>query len=390
MARGKGEGSIRKRPDGVWEARIDVGRDATGKRNSKSVYGKTKKAVTDELTKLAAQKLDGVLVRNDQTTVAEFITRWLDDSAALKVRASTLASYTQVCRLHVTPKIGDVKLSKLSPSHVQNLLAEMTRAGKSARLVQMAYTMIRLSLSVGLKWGLVVRNVAEAADRPSVSRHEITPLTAEQAAKFLTAAKSDRLYAVYVLALATGMRQGELFGLQRDDVDIKAGTINVRRTLVELSGKITTNPPKTDKGRRLIELPQMAVTALVAHGERMLAEGLKDCDWVFSDTDGNPLRRQNVLRRSFMPILEASGLQGTRFHDLRHTSATLMLGAGTHPKVVQERLGHSQIGITMDTYSHCLPSMQKEAAVSLNLILEPPETTVKHPDSGEKHANGSD
>ena len=368
--RGKGEGLIRKRANGSWEARIDIGRDSNGARVRKSVYGKTKKEVTEALTKLSSQKLDGMLIHDDQTTVEQFIDRWLEDSAALKVRASTLASYKQICRLHITPKIGRLKLSKLAPSHVQHLLAEMTRDGKSPRLVQMAYTMIRLALSVGLKWGVIVRNVAEAVERPSVERHEITPMTDEHAAKFLKAAKSDRLYALYVLALATGMRQGELFGLQRDDVDLNAGTITVRRTLVELNGKITTNPPKTEKGRRLIELPQMAITALWDHKARMLAEGLAGSDWIFCDTDGSPLRRQNVLRRSFVPILSAAGLKGVRFHDLRHTSATMLLGAGVHPKIVQERLGHSQIGVTMDTYSHCLPSMQKEAAGKLDNVLK--------------------
>ena len=367
--RGKGEGSICQRPDGTWVAAINIGTDATGKRQRKYVYGKTKRDVAEKLTRLATQKLDGTLIRDDQTTVEQFITRWLDDAAALKVRASTLASYRQVCRLHVTDKIGSVKLAKLGPAHVQNLLAEMTRAGKSPRLVQMAYTMIHLALVTAVRWGLVVRNVAEAVDRPSVSKHEISPLTQEQAAELLKVAKSDRLDTLYVLALATGMRQGELFGLQWDDIDLKARTIAVRRTLVELGGTITTNPPKTDKGRRLIELPQMAVASLWGHKARMLTEGLAGSEWVFCDTEGHPLRRQNVLRRSFVPILKAAGLKGVRFHDLRHTSATLLMSAGVHPKVVQERLGHSHIGITMDTYSHCLPSMQKEAAGKLDSML---------------------
>jgi len=368
--RGKGEGSISQRSDGLWVGRLGAGTDATGKRLRKVVYGKTKKEAADKLTKLASQKLNGTLSTDDKTTVEQFIDRWLDDSASMQVRATTLASYKQICRIHVTPKIGKTKLSKLSPANVQNLLAEMSRSGKSPRLIQMAYTMIHLALSKAVKWGLVARNVAEAVDRPSVEKHEITPMNGDEILKFLKAAKTDRLYAMYVLALATGMRQGELFGLQRDDVDLNAATITVRRTLVELAGKISTNPPKTDKGRRLIELPKMATDELWRHGERMLAEGLGDCVWVFPDTDGNPLRRQNVLRRSFSPILKRAGLTNVRFHDLRHSSATLLLKAGVHPKVVQERLGHSQIGITMDTYSHCLPSMQKEAAGKLDSMLQ--------------------
>jgi integrase len=295
--------------------------------------------------------------------------RWLADSVTLTVRASSLASYRQIARIHITPKIGAVKLAKLGTAHIQNLIAEMTRANKSPRLVQMAYAVLHRALFVAVRWGLVIRNVAEAVDRPTVPKHEITPLNAEQAKSFLEAAEADRLYALYVLALMTGCRQGELFGLEWADIDLKAGTLMVRRTLVELGGKITTNEPKTAKGRRLIELPQMAVEALWQHKTLLLTEGLASCPLVFCDSVGSHLRRQNVLRRSFQPILKRAGLKDVRFHDLRHSSATLLLSAGVHPKIVQERLGHSQIGITMDIYSHVLPSMQREASGKLDGLL---------------------
>ena len=225
------------------------------------------------------------------------------------------------------------------------------------------------ALVTAVRWGLVIRNVAEAVDRPTVPKHEITPLDVEQAKKFLEAAESDRLHSLYVLALTTGCRQGELFGLEWSDIDLKAGTLMVRRTLVELSGKITTNEPKTAKGRRLIELPGMAVESLWQHKAKLMVEGLASCPFVFPDSEGNHLRRQNVLRRSFQPILKRTGLKDVRFHDLRHSSATLLLSAGVHPKVVQERLGHSQIGVTMDTYSHVLPTMQREASGKLDGLL---------------------
>lgn len=367
--RGKGEGSISRRPDGLWVARINIGTDATGKRKRQAVYGHTKKEVADKLTKLAAQKLDGTLIDNGRLTVGDYLDRWLADSVTLTTRASTLASYKQIARLHITPKIGSVKLSKLSAAHVQNLIAEMTRANKSARLVQMTYAVLHRALFVAVRWGLVIRNVTEAVDRPTVPEHEITPLTAEQAKLFLEAAETDRLYALYVLALTTGCRQGELLGLEWADLDLKAGTLMVRRTLVELGGNLTTNEPKTAKGKRLIELPEMAVEALWQHKARMLTEGLSACPLVFCDTEGNYLRRQNLRRRSFRPILIQSKLKGVRFHDLRHSSATLLLGAGVHPKIVQERLGHSQIGITMNIYSHVLPSMQREASGKLDGLL---------------------
>ena len=367
--RGKGEGSISQRPDGLWVARINIGTDATGKRKRKAVYGHTKKEVADKLTRLAHQKLDGTLVDSGRLTVSVFLERWLSDSSALTVRASTQASYQRIVRLHIVPKLGGVKLTKLCTAHVQNLMAEMIRAGKSPRLTQMAYAVLHRALTIACKWKLVSVNAADAADCPAVPKHEITPLNAEQSQRFLEAAEADRLASLYVLALTTGCRQGELFGLEWADVDLKAATLTVRRTLVELSGKLTTNEPKTSKGRRLIELPRLAVESLWSHKARLMAEGLAGCSLVFPDSEGNYLRRQNVLRRSLQPIVERAGLGHVRFHDLRHSSATLLLSAGVHPKVVQERLGHSKIGITMDVYSHVLPSMQVEASGKLDGLL---------------------
>ena len=259
--RGKGEGSIFQRADGTWCSIIETGCTADGKRTRKTIYGKTKKEVTDKLTRFQNQKLDGTLIPDDHTTTEEFIDWWLENSAATRVRESTLHSYRQVCRVHIKPKIGAVKLQKLAPAHVQGLVASMLRDGKSARLTQMTYTILHRALVVAVKQGMVVRNVADAIDRPNAPKHEIKPMSGEQVAKLLEAAESDRLFALYVIALATGCRQGELFGLEWDDIDLKAGTLQVRRTLVELSGKLSTNEPKTAKGRRMIPLPAMAVDA---------------------------------------------------------------------------------------------------------------------------------
>lgn len=368
--RGKGEGSIFKRKDGTWSARIEVGRDANGKRIRKDVYGKTKKAVTDELTRLQSQKSGGTLIPDDQKNMTTFLDWWLDNAAVLTVRPKTLEWYRQVCATHIKPKLGTVKLQKLTPTHIQNLIAEMARNKKSPRMRQIVYALLHRALVVAVKQGMIARNVVEAVDRPTVPKHEITPMTAEQAGKFLAAAEEDRLFAMYALALGTGMRQGELFGLEWSDIDLKAGTLQVRRTLVDIKGVFTTNEPKTDSGRRLIELPEFCTAALWAHKAQSLTEGLAGNERVFTTPEGKPLTRSSVTHGSFRHILKRAGITGIRFHDLRHTTATLLLAAGTHPKVVQERLGHSQISMTLDIYSHCLPSMQKEAATKLDGLLK--------------------
>jgi integrase len=193
-------------------------------------------------------------------------------------------------------------------------------------------------------------------------------LSEEQVRLFLSEARRDRLYALYVVALTTGLRQGELFALHWADIDLEAGTITVRHTLQEYGSELTLAEPKTSRSRRSVPISDRVVAALRAHHKQMMIDG-NPGPWVFCDTTGGPLRKSNVTRRSFRPLLKRAGLPLIRFHDLRHTAATLWLIKGVHPKVVQERLGHSSIAITLDTYSHVLPSMQRDAAERLDDLL---------------------
>jgi integrase len=206
-------------------------------------------------------------------------------------------------------------------------------------------------------------------DPPRVPKSEITPLDQQQVGKLLAAAKDDRLEAVYVVAIGSGLRLGELFGLQWTNVDLKAGRIAVRHTLTEVGGKLSLTEPKTAKGRRLVTLPRTAVDALIDHRKRMVAAGFAGVRFVFFNSAGGPLRRSHFHRNEFKPLLKRAELPNIRFHDLRHTSATLLLAQGVHPKVVQERLGHAQISLTLDTYSHVLPSIEAEAASRLDSLL---------------------
>lgn len=216
---------------------------------------------------------------------------------------------------------------------------------------------------------LVSRNVCDGAQPPSITTKEIQPLTAGQAGTMLATAKGDRLEALYVVAVTTGMRLGELFGLQWSDVDLANGAILVRHALQELNGKLTLTEPKTAKSRRRVELPKMAIDALHSHLKRQMAAGHLAGGYVFTNTEGGPLRRSHFHGGNFKPLLTKAGLPEIRFHDLRHTAATLLLLDGTHPEIVRDRLGHSKIGITIDLYSHVLPSMQKEAAGRLDRLL---------------------
>jgi integrase len=369
--RGYGEGSIHQRPDGTWRATISAGYNANGKRKRRDVYGKTKREVQDELTKLQNAKAHGTLTKPSRTTVGQFMQQWLNDVARVSVKATTYANYQGVVKNHITKHIGGIPLQRLEPHHVQAMYSTMEQEKASSETRRLVHVVLSRGVKQALKWGLVVRNVCCAIDPPRVVKSDITPLNPGQVGKLLAAAKDARLEAIYMVAIGIGLRLGELFGLQWSDVDLDASTLAVRHTLTEVGGKLTLTEPKTAKGRRLVTLPRRVVDALVDHRKRMVASGFAGVPFVFCNSRGGPLRRSHFHRNEFKPLLKRAELPAIRFHDLRHTSATLLLAQGVHPKVVQERLGHAQISLTLDTYSHVLPSMQADAASRLDSLLVP-------------------
>ena len=379
--RGRGEGSIFRRKDGVWAGILSLGYGGDGRRQRRVVYGHDKSAVVERLARMRAQALDGMLSDAHRLTVSAFLARWLQDVARPAVSPSTHQLYDGLIRLHINPRIGAVALSRLTPVHVQGMLGAMERDGASPRLRQMALGVLHQALGQALRWGMVPRNVCDAVTRPRAPRQTMQALAPGQVGQLLETAKGDRLEALYVLAVTTGLRQGELLGLQWEDVDFAGAALHVRHTLHELYGRLWIGEPKTRRARRQVDLPAIAVAALRDHQKRMLIEGRLG-GLIFCDTRGGPLRKSNLVRRSFLPLLKRAGLPAIRFHDLRHTAATLLLAQGIHPKIVQERLGHSQISLTLDTYSHVLPGMGREAASKLDALLtktaaEAPDTVAK-------------
>ncbi len=386
--RGRGEGSIFRRKDGLWCATVSIGYDANGKRRRRVVYGATKGAVTEQLTRLQHAALAGDLGAPSRLTVGAYLTRWLVDSARPALRDNTYTLYDGVISRHIIPGIGGVRLSRLTPAHLQGLLAalEQDQVGPATR--QVVFRVLHRALKQAAVWGMVPRNACETVARPRVPRPTMRTFDAAQVRQLLAAAKGDRLEALYVMAVSTGMRQGELLGLQWEDIDLGHGAVQIRHQLQDVAGKLALVEPKTSRSRRRVDLPALAVVALLEHRERMRRQGRSIGEgYVFTDTEGGPIRKSNLRRRSFEPLLELQALREElrkegvaedalpkplpriRFHDLRHTAATLHLASGTHPKVVQEMLGHSTISMTLDTYSHTVPSMQKEAAATMDRLL---------------------
>jgi integrase len=362
--RGRGEGAIFYREDrGLWVCTISPGYDGQGKRKRRTLYGKTKGEVQDKLAKL--QTGAGVAVNPTTCTLQQFLERWLDDVVKPTRTPNTYRSYEGVIRCHVNERIGGVRVGDLRAVHVQGLYSDMERDGASARLRQLTHAVLHKAMAKAVKWNMTAANPCNDVDRPRVARKELKTLTPEQTRELLTAAQPHRLWALFVLAAATGMRQGELFALRWGDIDLTAGTLAVQHTLEEIDGRFRLKEPKSAAGRRRIDLPAFAVEALHEHRKRVLTEGHLDGP-VFCDRRGGWLRKSNFTRQVYKPLLKRAGLPDVRFHDLRHGHATMMLALGEHPKVVQERLGHSQITLTMDTYSHVLPSVQKRAADNLD------------------------
>jgi integrase len=268
-----------------------------------------------------------------------------------------------------------VKLNNLNPLHLQSLYRERLDSGLSPRTVQYVHVVMHRALKQAVRWGLLPRNVSEAVDPPRIHRKEMHPLSPVQARTFLEVAREDRLETLYVVALHCGLRQGELFGLRWSDVDLEEGTLQVNRTLTQTKDGPVFTVPKTLKSRRNVRLTNSAVEALKRHSERQAQEMVKmdtlyeDQGLVLASEVGTPLNRQNVTQRSFKPLLLRAGLPKIRFHDLRHTCATLLLGKGVHPKFVQELLGHSTIAITLDTYSHILPGMGDQTVNAMDDVF---------------------
>ena len=358
--RGHGEGTIYQRTDGRWVAILDLGWSG-GKRRRKYLYGKTREEAAKALARALAQQQQGRPFADERLTVEQFLQTWLEAKRGA-LRESTWRRYRELIQVHVNPNIGRRKLARLTPDQLQRLYTDL-QGIRSAGTVLKVHRMLHSAFGLAVRWGAVPRNVTELVVAPVRPRHEFETFSADQARMFLKAASSDRLATLYVVAITTGMREGELLGLRWRDVDLERRTLHLVRRL------------KNRTSRRAVQLPELAAVALVKHrqlqaGERhRRADRWEDHDLVFPNTVGKPMNPSNLLQRHFYPLLERAGLPRIRFHDLRHSCATLLLGEGVHPKIVSELLGHSQIGITLDLYSHVTATMHAGAAEAMGRLL---------------------
>jgi integrase len=370
-----GDGSVYQRGDGRWVAVLSVPDPTTGKPKRIQRYAPTQRAANARLKDLLDQRDNGVQLAAPPQTLAAFLTHWLDDSVKPMVKTKTWEGYESIVRIRIVPTLGIVKLQHLAPQQIKGLYTRLSQQGLAPRSIRHTHAVLHRALERAVRDGLIAKNPAALVDKPRAERRELRVLTQAEAAAFLNVTRTDPAYALYVVAISTGARLGELLGLRWSDIELDHGRVRVQRTLQRQRERgLTFTQPKTSRSRRTILLSQRAIVALRQHKvqqDEVRASAGQDWhagDLVFCGAHGGPLEPSAVTVR-FKQALAASGLPTMRFHDLRHTAATLLFAQNMNPKLVSEMLGHSTISITLDTYSHYVPAMHEQAAAAMDAVL---------------------
>lgn len=367
--RGHNEGSIFQRKDGRWSAAMSIG---AGQR--KTFYGKTRREVSDQLKAALSQQQQGTLITSDQKNLGQFLADWLETGVKPSVKDRTYVGYESIIRVRVIPHLGTRRLARVTPLDLQRLYGTLELAGLSGRSIVHTHRVLHQAFRQAIRWRLMTQNPCDDVKLPQTTRRELNVLDRDQVAALLISVTGTR-HSLYSLAVKTGMRQGELLGLQWKDVNLTVGRLSVHRSLQRQKGKgLVFVTPKTARSRRSIHIGPRLVELLRDHRrsqleQRLLAGGLwQDQDLVFANATGGPLDPSHQTT-VFKAAVAKAGLPLMRFHDLRHTAATLMLGSGIHPKVVSEMLGHSTVTLTLDVYSHYIPVLHDQAATMMDELL---------------------
>jgi len=367
--RGNGEGSIYRRQDG-WGAAVSL---PSGKR--KYFYARTRQEVAKKKRDFEKHLEQGIVFLDRGQTVATFLKSYLSDSAKHSLKATSYESYESIIRVRVIPRIGRVKLVNLTGQHLQALYNDLLKEGLAPSSVVRTHAVLHAAFRQGVQWAVLPSNPADRVRRPRIAQLEMKTLSAGQVRALLDAADDGTMKAIYALASTAGLRRGEILGLKWRDIDLLGGTLSVQRTAQRVVGQgIVFSEPKNAKSNRKVRLAEIAIRELKRHRAEQLERRLQlgsawiDLDLVFASSLGTPLEETQV-HLTYRRTLERAGLPRIRFHDLRHTAATLMLQQNVNPKVVQEMLGHTNIATTLNTYSHVTPDMQAEAVSRLNELF---------------------
>jgi len=374
--RANGDGNIRKRKDGRWEGRYVVGHDPdTGKMITKNVLGKTQAEVKEKLRKAIDNSKQLDFTKEGKYTVGQWMDEWFEAYAKVKVRPSSHQTYKGYIENHIKPNIGDIPIEKLTSLRLQKFYRKLLTEGRvpriesenqpkglSAKTVRNINQVISSAMDMAVKHKLILSNPTDGCELPKVEHKEMHTIHAEQLGAFLREAKESGVYELYYLDLATGLRRGELLGLKWEDVDLAHGVIHVRRQVYRIDGEVKEVPLKTKNAYRNISISKDAVEMLKE------MEKHRTCEYVFPSPNRGPISPDSVMNMLHR-VLDRAGLPSIRFHDLRHTFATLALQNGVDIKTVSGMLGHFSAGFTLDTYAHVTTAAQKEAANTMGSIL---------------------
>ncbi len=375
--RANGEGSIRKRKDGRWEGRYTAGRNPeTGKPIYKNVLGKTQAETKAKLKQAIQESMEVDTVKAKQYTLGQWMDIWFENYAKIKVRPSSHQTYKGYIENHIKPNIGNIPLSKLSSLQLQKLYKKLLSGGRvnrieakeqpkglSPKTVRNIHQVISSALNMAKEQRLISSNPAESCALPKLEHQEMKTIPAEQLTSFLREAKESGVFEMYYIELATGLRRGELLGLKWEDLDLDQGSLRVQRQVSRINGEVVEAPLKTKNSYRTISLGADAVEIL-----REQRKKCGDSPYVFPSPTGGPISPDSVLNMLHR-VLKRAGLPEVRFHDLRHTFATLALQNGVDIKTVSGMLGHYSAGFTLDTYAHVTTAAQRQAANTMGQIL---------------------
>lgn len=376
MARRKnGEGTIRHRKDGRWEGRIVVGHDENGRAITKNVLGKTKNECREKLEALKETVVDRAEKATSDMTFGAYIDFWFNTFTAPKLKETTRKKYEAEIYGHIIPKLGNIPLGDLRHSDIEQFYADQKKNGRLSRrdvfgdglsnsMVRGIHARCKSALDRAVADGLIIRNPASDCTLPPKKSREMKTLSHSEIRRFLIQAKYEGMYELFLLDLMTGMRRGELLGLKWEDLDTKTGELRIRRQAALAGGKFVITSPKTRTSERVIKLPKSVVDTLTEYRKTV------DSEWMFpSPHDSTRPRDPSGCRKRLGLILEHAGCKHVRFHDLRHTFATMALEGGMDIKTLSSVIGHSTAATTLDIYSHITSDMQRKAAARIDKAI---------------------
>ncbi|WP_300275209.1 site-specific integrase [uncultured Oscillibacter sp.] len=375
--RANGEGNIRKRKDGRWEGRYTAGHDPeTGKPIYKNVLGRTQTEAKSKLKAAIEETKSLDITKAGKYTVGAWMDEWFENYAKVKVRPSSHQTYRGYIDNHIKPNIGKIPLEKLTSLELQKLYKKLLEKGRVERIeskgqskglspktVRNIHQIIASAMKLAKEQEIVVSDPTEGCALPKLERKEMQTLLVEQLASFLREAKESGVFEFYYVELATGLRRGELLGLKWEDIDLEKGNLRVKRQVARINGEVTEAPLKTKNAYRTLPLAEDTIAVLKQQKKKVGSS-----HWVFPSPTGGPISPDSVLHMLHR-VLKRAGLPRVRFHDLRHTFATLALQNGVDIKTVSGMLGHFSAGFTLDTYAHVTTAAQKEAAKTMGKVL---------------------